>query len=53
LIVLNENRRILTDAGAEGAPAFVVEVLSAKTRQLEPVNKERVYAHIGAKELWI
>jgi len=37
--VLNENRGILTDAGAEGAPDFVVEVLSAKTRQLDLVRK--------------
>jgi Uma2 family endonuclease len=53
LIVLNENRGILTDAGAEGAPDFVVEVLSPKTRQLDLVNKKRIYARIGVKELWI
>jgi Uma2 family endonuclease len=53
LIVLNENRRILTDAGAEGAPDFVVEILSAKTRQLDLVNKKRIYARMGVKELWI
>lgn len=53
LIVLNENRGILTDAGAEGAPDFVVEILSAKTRQLDLVNKKRVYARMGVKELWI
>jgi Uma2 family endonuclease len=53
LIVLNENRSILTDAGAEGVPDFVVEVLSPKTRQLDLVNKKRVYARMGVKELWI
>jgi Uma2 family endonuclease len=53
LIVLNENRGILTDAGAEGAPDFVVEILSPKTRQLDLVNKKRVYARLGVKELWI
>ncbi len=53
LIVLNENRAILTDAGAEGAPDFVVEILSPKTRQLDLVNKKRVYARMGVKELWI
>jgi Uma2 family endonuclease len=53
LIVLNENRGILTDAGAEGAPDFVVEILSPKTRQLDLVNKKRVYARVGVKELWI
>ena len=53
LIVLNDNREILTDAGAEGAPDFVVEILSPKTRQLDLVNKKRVYARMGVKELWI
>jgi Uma2 family endonuclease len=53
IIVLNENRGILTDAGAEGAPDFVIEVLSAKTRQLDLVHKKRVYARMGVKELWI
>jgi Uma2 family endonuclease len=53
LIVLNENRAILTDGGAEGAPDLVVEVLSPKTRQLDLVNKKRVYARMGVKELWI
>src|ERR1700756_2966294 len=53
LIVLNENRRILTDAGAEGAPDLVVEILSPKTRQLDLVNKKRIYARMGVKELWI
>jgi Uma2 family endonuclease len=53
LIVLNENRGILTDAGAEGAPDFVVEILSPKTRHLDVVNKKRVYARVGVKELWI
>jgi Uma2 family endonuclease len=53
LIVLNESRRILTDAGAEGAPDFVVEVLSPKTRQLDLINKKRTYARMGVKELWI
>ena len=53
LIVLNENRGILTDAGAEGAPDLVVEVLSPKTRQLDLVTKKRIYARMGVKELWI
>jgi Uma2 family endonuclease len=52
LIVLNENRGILTDAGAEGAPDLVVEILSPKTRQLDLVQKKRVYARLGVKELW-
>jgi Uma2 family endonuclease len=53
VVVLNENRGILTDAGAEGAPDLVVEVLSPKTRQLDLANKKRIYARVGVKELWI
>ena len=53
LVVLNENRGILTDAGAQGPPDFVVEVLSAKTRQLDLVHKKKVYARMGIRELWI
>ena len=53
MIVLNENRGILTDAGAEGAPDFVIEILSAKARQLDLVHKKRAYSRIGIKELWI
>ena len=47
--MLNENRGILTEAGAEGVPDFVAEILSPETRQLDLVNKKRVYARMGVK----
>lgn len=53
LVVLNERRSILTDAGAEGAPDFVVEILSPKTAHLDRDNKRRLYASSGVRELWI
>lgn len=53
LFVSDENRRILTDAGAEGPPDLVVEVLSPKTRNLDLAQKRRVYAREGVRELWI
>jgi Uma2 family endonuclease len=53
LVVRHENRSILTEAGAEGAPDLIVEILSPKTRQLDAVNKKRIYARLGVKELWI
>jgi len=43
----------LTDAGAEGAPNFVVEILSPRTAQLDRVAKRRVYARSSVEELWI
>jgi Uma2 family endonuclease len=53
LFVSNDNRRILTDAGAEGPPNLVAEVLSPKTRNLDLIQKCRVYAREGVRELWI
>jgi len=50
---LNERRHILTEAGAEGCPDFVVEFLSPKRRQLDLENKMRTYARLGVEELWI
>jgi Uma2 family endonuclease len=52
-VVLNDRLSILTDAGAEGAPDFVVEILSPKTARLDRDNKRRVYATSGVRELWI
>jgi Uma2 family endonuclease len=53
IVVLNANRMILTEAGAEGAPDLVVEILSPKTRRLDLENKKRTYARLGVAELWI
>ena len=53
IFVSNARLTILTDAGAEGAPDFVVEILSPKTARLDRANKRRVYARTGVQELWI
>ncbi|CAN5190409.1 Uma2 family endonuclease [soil metagenome] len=53
LVVLNDRLSIFTEAGAEGAPDFVVEILSPKTARLDRDNKRRVYATRGVRELWI
>lgn len=52
-VILNANRGILTDAGAEGAPDLIVEILSPKTRRIDLDPKKKVYARCGVKELWI
>ena len=51
--VSTENAAILTDAGAEGAPDLVVEVLSPSTRKHDLGAKRLIYARAGVKELWI
>jgi Uma2 family endonuclease len=53
VFVSKANYSILTDAGAEGAPDFVVEILSPKTAFLDKKSKRRVYARSGVKELWL
>ena len=53
VFVSKKNRPILTYAGAEGAPDFLVEILSPKTAELDKKPKRRVFARSGVKELWI
>jgi len=43
----------LTEAGAEGAPSLVVEILSPRTAVLDKESKRKVYAREGVEELWI
>ena len=52
VFVSRKNLSILTDAGAEGAPDFIIEILSPKTAHLDKKHKRRVYARRGVKELW-
>ena len=44
---------ILTDLGAEGAPDFVVEILSESTAHVDKELKRKVYANSGVEELWL
>ncbi len=65
VFVSNARRAILTDAGAEGAPDLIVEVLSPSTgyapNESEEVllecydltHKKHVYAASGVREYWI
>jgi Uma2 family endonuclease len=53
LFVSKARLDILTDTGAEGAPDFVVEILSKRTARLDKSPKKKIYAATGVKELWI
>jgi Uma2 family endonuclease len=53
LFVSNERRGILTDAGCEGAPDFVAEILAPKTARIDLEPKRKAYARSGVRELWI
>jgi Uma2 family endonuclease len=53
LFVSDQRKSILTEAGAEGAPDFIVEILSPKTARLDLEAKRKVYLRHGVRELWI
>ncbi len=53
VFVKRENFGVLTDAGVEGTPDFVVEILSPSNAYLDKKAKLRVYARTGVKELWV
>ena len=45
--------RYLTDAGADGPPDLVVEVLSPRTAEIDREVKREIYARTGVRELWL
>ncbi len=51
--VAKAHASVLTDAGAEGAPDLVVEILSRRTTVQDRGLKREVYARTGVAELWI
>lgn len=53
VFISKKNSNVLTDAGVEGTPDFVVEILSPKTAKLDLEPKRHVYARTGVEELWI
>jgi Uma2 family endonuclease len=52
-VVLNARRHILKEKRCEGAPDFVVEILSPNNRELDLHTKKTVYARHGVTEYWI
>jgi Uma2 family endonuclease len=53
LFFANDRLGHLTEAGAEGAPDLVVEVLSKRNAKLDRGPKKEVYARFGVTELWL
>jgi Uma2 family endonuclease len=53
LFVSSQRSPLLTEAGLEGPPDFVVEILSPKTARLDLEAKRKLYLRHGVRELWI
>jgi Uma2 family endonuclease len=53
LFFTNARKSILGKRCIEGAPDFVVEILSESTAHLDKGQKRKIYARTGVKELWL
>ena len=53
LFVSNQRRSLLGEHGVDGAPDFVVEVLSPRTARFDRGPKRDIYGRTGVQELWI
>jgi Uma2 family endonuclease len=53
VVILNERRDRIRDAGIFGAPDFVIEVLSPSTASRDRREKLGVYARYGVREFWL
>lgn len=49
----DDRLKLLSRRGAEGAPDWVVEVLSESTARTDRVPKRTLYAKFGVRELWL
>ncbi len=53
LLVLNENKGIITKKNIQGAPDLVIEILSDSTASLDLIEKRKLYGQFGVKEYWV
>lgn len=53
VFVSNSRLAILTEEGIQGAPDFIVEILSPKTAIIDRTIKPSIYARSGVQELWL
>jgi Uma2 family endonuclease len=53
LVILADQRDILTEKHVRGAPAIVIEILSPGTRSRDETSKRRLYARTGVREYWM
>lgn len=53
LVVLGDQREILTDKHIHGAPALVIEILSPGTRKRDQTLKRQLFDREGVREYWM
>jgi Uma2 family endonuclease len=53
LVVLGDQRNILTEMNVRGAPGIVIEILSPGTRKRDLTIKRQLFDREGVREYWI
>lgn len=53
LLLMPEQRHLISKRGVEGAPALVIEVLSPSNPEHDRITKRAVYARGGVREYWL
>ena len=53
LVVLGDQRNILTEVNVRGAPGIVIEILSPGTRKRDLTIKRQLFDREGVREYWI
>jgi len=53
LVILNDQREIITKRNIKGAPAIVAEVLSPSSYLTDETTKRDLYERVGVQKYWI
>ena len=53
VVILNQHADRVTDAGIEGAPDIVIEIVSPSSQRMDRIRKSATYATYGIPEYWI
>ena len=53
LVVLDDQKKIITKKNIRGMPALAIEILSDSTRAIDEETKRALYERAGAREYWI
>jgi Uma2 family endonuclease len=53
LVVLDDQKKIITKKNIRGMPALAIEILSDSTRTIDEETKRALYERAGAREYWI
>lgn len=53
LVVTSDQLHILTKRNARGAPALVIEILSASSSSRDQRSKRALYERVGVREYWV